>query len=295
MLDVRTAMSHQLAELYLSQVLERIRATVAYIPPAKGDELLVDIGCWGPVLGPVHTLRGYKRLGAVAKDDWGPCDSVVLPGWAKERGIDLSVWFGDVERQPLPWADQEADVVLMLEILEHFAVDPMFVLVEANRILKPGGTLVVSTPNAASENALVRLIAGKNPYLGLEYNGVESNRHNRLYDPDELNELLKCAGFSHVEVTTIPGGTRTHLGYRSDILRLCVRLFQRRKVAKQSGDILLAYAVKTSPPLERYPGFLYVDRKLFSDWYKATGSPANACSEPRPASGAQANELSSRG
>jgi SAM-dependent methyltransferase len=280
MLDVRTAMSDEFAELYLSQVVERIRATIAHIPPAKGDELLVDIGCYGPVLGLLHTLLGYKRLGAVAKYDWGPCDSVVLPGWAKERGIDLSVWFGDVERRPLPWADQEAHVVLMLEVLEHFAVDPMFALAEANRILKPGGTLVLSTPNAASENALLRLIAGKNPHIGLEYNGLNSDRHNRLYDTDELNELLKCAGFSHVEVTTVADGTRIRLGYRSDISRLCARFFRRRTAAKQNGDILLACGVKKSPPAERYPDFLYVDRKLFSDWFELLNHPQTQDANP---------------
>ena len=268
MLDVRTGMSQQLAELYLSESLGRIRATMPHIPPAKGDELLVDIGCWGPLLGPLHTLLGYKRLGAVAKEDWGPCDSVILPGWARERDINLLIWFGDVERQRLSWADQEADVVLMLEILEHFSVDPMFVLTEANRILKPQGTLVLTTPNAASETALLRLIAGKNPYLGLEYNGVDSNRHNRLYDAEELEQLLTCAGFSSAEVTTIPETRRSRLGYRSDIPHLWARLLRSNKVARQSGDFLLARAVKTSSPLERYPYFLYGDRRLFSDWYE---------------------------
>ena len=36
-------------------------------------------------------------------------------------------------------------------------------------------------------------IAGKNPHLGLQYNGVDNNRHNRLYDADELIELLDAA------------------------------------------------------------------------------------------------------
>ncbi len=33
-----------------------------------------------------------------------------------------------------------------MEVLEHFTADPMFALAELNRVLKPGGFLLLTTP-----------------------------------------------------------------------------------------------------------------------------------------------------
>ncbi|HXY26786.1 MAG TPA: class I SAM-dependent methyltransferase [Acidimicrobiales bacterium] len=46
----------------------------------------------------------------------------------------------------LPFASRSADAVLLLEVLEHVA-RPRELLAEARRVLKPGGTVVVSVPS----------------------------------------------------------------------------------------------------------------------------------------------------
>lgn len=51
--------------------------------------------------------------------------------------------------EPLPWADASFDVIVCLETLEHLP-GPRHTLREFARVLRPGGRLVISTPNVQS-------------------------------------------------------------------------------------------------------------------------------------------------
>jgi SAM-dependent methyltransferase len=273
---VRTAMDPGQFSRYAQQVLWRFEESFQEVPRNEGDQLLIDMGCYGPLIGPFHDLLGYRRIGAVAMYDWGPLDSVVLPAWAQETGIDLSLWFGNLEVDEVPWTRHEADVVLMLEILEHFSVDPMKVLCQVNRVLRPGGKLVLSTPNAASADALFQIVFGHNPQPE-RFNGLDTNRHNRLYDHGELTTLLETAGFADIRVRTMsppkPGLRNALIQGGAYALSLCTVPIRGRK-AFARGDYLLASGTKVSEPVERYPRFLYEDRELFRDWYeRLSGKP----------------------
>jgi SAM-dependent methyltransferase len=267
---VRTAMDPAQFSRYAKQVLWRFEETFKEIPRSQGNELLIDVGCYGPLIGPFYELLGYRRVGAVAMYDWGPLDSAVLPAWARERGIDLSLWFGNIELDEIPWEANEADVLLMLEILEHFSVDPMKALCDANRVLRPGGKLVLSTPNAASAYSLCLLACGQNPQPG-QYNSVDSNRHNRLYDRWELIALLKSAGFTDIRVRSMSppksGLRNAAIRWGAYTLSLC-SVPIRGSTAFYRGDYLLASGTKISDPVDRFPKFLYEDRELFRDWYE---------------------------
>ena len=86
-------------------------------------------------------------------------------GWAQEPnyhlkgevyGVDIvggekpsnykEVRVADLNVAPLPYADGYFDTVTMGCVLAHVA-SPLKVLVEINRVLKPGGTLVLTSPN----------------------------------------------------------------------------------------------------------------------------------------------------
>jgi SAM-dependent methyltransferase len=62
------------------------------------------------------------------------------------RELGRNVVQGDVD-EPLPFADQEFDAVVIKDVLEHVA-EPVALVREARRVLRPGGVLFASSPDA---------------------------------------------------------------------------------------------------------------------------------------------------
>ncbi len=76
----------------------------------------------------------------------------------------------------LPFENNTFDVVVSFQVIEHIDDDQAFVG-EIHRVLKPGGRLILTTPNKAT-----RLKPGQKPF----------NRfHKREYHAQELNDVLK--------------------------------------------------------------------------------------------------------
>ena len=118
----RFAMLHWIAE-----------ARARLVPPATHPgSLLLDLACGGGLLAPHLAGTGHRHVGL----DLSP---TALP-LAREHGV-VPVR-GDVLH--LPFGDEVADVVVAGEVLEHVA-EPLDLLAEACRVLKPGGTLVLDT------------------------------------------------------------------------------------------------------------------------------------------------------
>lgn len=105
----------------------------------------------------------------------------------------------NIEEDAFPYADESMDVVLCCEIIEHLLSDPVHALVESRRVLKPGGMLILTTPNVISLDNVCKLVGGGNiydPYSGYGPYG----RHNREFSKHELYHLLKCNGFEVQEI-----------------------------------------------------------------------------------------------
>lgn len=100
----------------------------------------------------------------------------------------------NVERDDFPFADGRFDLVLFCEIIEHLQNDPIRVLSEIKRVLKPMGALILTTPNVNRLENVARMIAGANIYD--PYSGYGSyGRHNREFNRHELCLLLDHCGF----------------------------------------------------------------------------------------------------
>ena len=67
--------------------------------------------------------------------------------------------------RPLPLADNSVDAVTAMDVLEHLT-DPRTLIREAHRVLRPGGYLVLATPNLASWHNIAALLLGLQPFSG---------------------------------------------------------------------------------------------------------------------------------
>lgn len=105
----------------------------------------------------------------------------------------------NIEESIFPYEDASFDVVIFAEILEHLLNDPVKVLREIKRVLKPNAHLILTTPNASRLENIANLIDGNNIYD--QYSGYGPyGRHNREYTISELEILLNHVGFEVLEI-----------------------------------------------------------------------------------------------
>jgi SAM-dependent methyltransferase len=97
---------------------------------------------------------------------------------SEQTELDMATRLFNMEEEPFPYDDGSFDVVLFCEIIEHLLMDPLHALAEINRVLRPDGRLVVTTPNVARLGNVLAMSSGGNlydPYSGFGPYG----RHNR--------------------------------------------------------------------------------------------------------------------
>ena len=130
-------------------------------------------------------------------------ESVHVAELAGER-IEFPFRHFNVERDVFPHSDRSFDCVLFCEILEHLLESPDHAVAEMARIVRPGGFLVVSTPNATRLTNLYFLAMGRNIWDWYSANGPYG-RHNREFTLSEVRSLLDRHGFdvAHADVRNI--------------------------------------------------------------------------------------------
>lgn len=144
--------------------------------PARPGGRLLEVGC-----GSGDSLKLLQELGWDAEGvDFDPA------AVANARAKGLRVRQGDLAEQA--FASASFDAVIASHVIEHVP-DPEALLVEALRVLEPGGTLVLYTPNAAA--------LGHGHY-GEDWRGLEPPRHLHLFTPEALSALARRAGFAPV-------------------------------------------------------------------------------------------------
>jgi SAM-dependent methyltransferase len=108
------------------------------------------------------------------------------------RGISF-----ECDRDRLPFADRSMGLVLLCDVIEHLLVDPVWTLLEINRVLRDNGHLVISTPNVAGIDRAVNIFQGRHPGTEHQYKPTSVFcRHNREWTPSEIVETLLPIGFT---------------------------------------------------------------------------------------------------
>jgi 2-polyprenyl-3-methyl-5-hydroxy-6-metoxy-1,4-benzoquinol methylase len=163
-----------------------------------GRAVIVDVGCGDGVATSVAAAvnRGHRFIGI----DWS---SEAL---RQARGRDLTVIAAGVDGARLPLVSGAADVVIMSELIEHL-VDTDSALDEARRVLKPGGSLLLSTPNLAAWYNRGLLLLGVQPVFSeVSLRGVfgrpgnQVAGHLHMFTRRALTGMLAAAGFGSIKI-----------------------------------------------------------------------------------------------
>ena len=168
-------------------VPERIPVFVAAIGQGKR---VLDLGCRSGALTR-HFLDGNSVVGL-------DVDAAALE---KAQALGIEPVQADVE-EPLPFADESFDAVVVGELLEHLQF-PDALVAEARRVLRSGGVLVGSVPNAFRVQSRLRFLRGKPP--------EDDPTHLRMFSPSAMSRLL--ADFADVRLDFV-GGRYTRLNAR---------------------------------------------------------------------------------
>jgi len=164
-----------------------------------GRESVLDYGCG---LGYAY----QRQLGQVVSRYIGADVSQLALEDAKKKGLQALPINPDSGTVDLPDASVESAVCI--EVLEHL-FDPLKSARELNRVLKPGGIVVVTVPNfgyhAWRLMALLRAQVPSEPENAKvnRYNGV----HIRFFSKLMLKRLLRDAGFVDIKIGRFDDGT----------------------------------------------------------------------------------------
>ena len=159
---------------------------------AKPNGRLLEVGC-----GSGTMLKSMQGLGwKVEGVDFDPAAVEA----ARKKG--LSVHLGTLSEQE--FRANSFDAIIMGHCIEHVP-DPINLLRECYRILKPGGRLVVITPNVRSW--------GHRLY-GADWRGLEPPRHLHIFTLSSLAAVCARAGFTGYECRSAVRANGIHLASR---------------------------------------------------------------------------------
>jgi SAM-dependent methyltransferase len=188
-------------------------------------------------------------------DHNGVSQSVEYRKWGTNEFVRREFGYShfNVEADVFPFPNESFDVVLWCEVLEHLQRDPLAALREINRVLKPGGKVILTTPNACRLESVARMISGTN--VQDAYSGYGAyGRHNREYTRDELSRLLAWAGFTAEVMFTADVYANPATFFGVDMDKLLPMLDGRKP---DLGQYIFSRSTKTQPPRAGRPSFLF--------------------------------------
>ncbi len=192
---------------------------------------VLDIGCATGIFLEGMRVRGWQPDGVELSE--------FAAKYARER-FALPVFSGTLEGAGYP--DNQYDLVTMWDVLEHLP-DPSGTLAEINRILKPGGWLVLSLPNP---------LAWERYWFNQYWAGWDVPRHFHLFTPDVLARYLEQAGLQMNEITSFTG--------RHGVLVLSIQMWLTSKNYSDRTNRLILALIKSLPArMLTYPFYALAD------------------------------------
>ena len=140
---------------------------------------ILDVGC------------GMGRFLEIAQaEGWVGQGLELFSGIAQKTSgrLGIKVHRGSILEADLP--GKSFDLITLFDVIEHIG-EPVRALEICKRILKPGGVLVLTTPNF---NGLGRRVMGRDAFA------IWPNEHLIYFRPSTLRKALGLAGFTDIEM-----------------------------------------------------------------------------------------------
>jgi 2-polyprenyl-3-methyl-5-hydroxy-6-metoxy-1,4-benzoquinol methylase len=170
-------------ERYRTVVTRRLDGVLALLGERDSVPKLLDVGCSSGALLAVARDMGFAVRGVEPAP--AAAQSAQRAGFEVFQGL----------LHEAAYADASFDACVMFEILEHVN-EPLALMRECARVLRPGGVLVVNTPNAASWTA--RAMQARWEGFSL----MAMGGHASFFNPASLTLLAERCGFGVARIET---------------------------------------------------------------------------------------------
>jgi len=155
-------------------------------PVLKGGDRILDVGC-GDGQFFIYIKDKFREF-------YGAEITEEAAGIAQKKGLLLSLMDLNLS---LSYKDNTFDAVTCLDVIEHL-LDPHLLLSEIYRVLRPGGQLVLTTPNIRYFRNLYKLIfEGTFPRTSTD-TFVRGGGHLHYFTRKDINEILCKTGFKRI-------------------------------------------------------------------------------------------------
>ncbi len=194
---------------YISEAALRFGVTIEMLQqhaPCGAQGKLLEIGSnpYFLTLLLTESFPKFDRMGVNYFEGAFPPESMQRQSIIDPRGRlrEAPFFHADIERHSLEVL-ANFDVCLFCEVIEHLAFDPAFALFNVACTLRPGGLLLLTTPNPARLENLEKMACDRasfsDPISGYGVHG----RHNREYAANELIDLCSATGLTVLTAKTL--------------------------------------------------------------------------------------------
>jgi len=191
-----------------------------------------------PSDGPILEIGSYYGYNCFALSLLGyTVHAVDLPEVVNEKEIQTNYSKYNIPLKPykagpghsIPAADTTYAGAMIIEVLEHLSTNPLFLFSELERVMKPGGWIVLTTPNQVRLRGRVKVLLGRsinddcrlllkgfNPDSGFK----DAGYHWKIYTLNEVCTLATAVGLEIIDSRYVweprqPSGTILDLMVRS--------------------------------------------------------------------------------
>ena len=230
----------------------RARKIITELDPQRGEKIL-DVGC-----GDGYYLYLLSNLGLQLKLTGTDFDTNGLKNARKNLDKSIPLKQADLMKE-LPFGDNTFDKAVMSEVAEHLPNDVKG-LKEVYRVLKPGGVLCLTVPDANYPflwdpiNWVLDRTTGNHIKAGF-WAGIW-NQHIRLYKRKDIVKVLEKAGFDIEESTAV---TAWSLPFNHHIINLVARQLYGGKLSKETVNAISKYKKNAKRPFPFNYAFGFVN------------------------------------